>query len=38
MIIGGILITGAIIFYYLYYPKVSPKGSLGFYRQYWILH
>ncbi len=35
MIIGGVLITIALITYYLYYPKLPPKGSLGYYRYMW---
>jgi len=35
MIIGGLLITTTLIIYYLYYPKMSPKGSLGYYKYKW---
>lgn len=37
MIIGGALITIALITYYLYYPKLPPKGSLSYYRYKWKL-
>jgi len=35
MIIGGILITIALITYYIYYPKFPPKGSVGYYKYKW---
>ncbi len=35
MIIGGILITIALVTYYLYYPKMPPKGSLSYYKNRW---
>ena len=37
MIIGGLLITIALITYYCYIPKFPPKGSLGYYRYKWRL-
>lgn len=37
MIIGGFLITLALITYYIYYPKLPPKGSLNYYKYKWKL-
>jgi len=37
MIVGGIIITIALLSYYLYYPRLPPKGSLGYYRYQWKL-
>ncbi len=37
MIVGGALIAIALIAYYLYYPKLPPKGSLGYYKYKWKL-
>jgi len=35
MIVGGVLILSALILYYTYTPKQSPKGSLGYYKKEW---
>ncbi len=35
MIVGGLLIVGALILYCTYIPKQSPKGSLGYYKKEW---
>jgi len=35
MIVGGLLIVSALILYYTYKPKQSPKGSLGYYKKEW---
>jgi hypothetical protein len=35
MIFGSILIGITLIIYYCYYPKLPPKGSLGYYKQEW---
>jgi hypothetical protein len=35
MIIGGILIAIALTTYYLYYPKLPPKGSVAYYKYRW---
>ena len=35
MIIGGFLIAMALITYYLYYPRLPPKGSVSYYRYKW---
>ncbi len=35
MIIGGILITLALVAYYFYYPNLPPKGSVAYYKYRW---
>jgi hypothetical protein len=35
MIIGGFFISFALIIYFIYKPKQSPKGSLGYYKSIW---
>jgi len=35
MIIGGILISIALITFFLYRPKQFPKGSVAYYKQIW---
>jgi len=35
MILGGLFISIALITYFLYKPKSSPKGSLGYYKKIW---
>jgi hypothetical protein len=37
MIVGGIIITIALLSYYFYYPRLPPKGSLGYYKYQWKL-
>ena len=36
MIVGGFLVTIALITYFIYKPKEPPKGSLGYYKKLWI--
>lgn len=35
MILGGLFISLALITYFLYKPKQSPKGSVGYYKKIW---
>jgi hypothetical protein len=35
MILGGLFISMALIAYFIYKPKQSPKGSVGYYKQIW---
>jgi hypothetical protein len=35
MILGGLFISMALISYFIYKPKQSPKGSVGYYKQLW---
>lgn len=35
MILGGFIISLALITYFLYKPKEAPKGSLGYYKKIW---
>jgi hypothetical protein len=37
MIVGGIIISIALLSYYFYYPRLPPKGSLGYYKYQWKL-
>ncbi len=35
MIIGGILLTIGILVYFIYNPRLPPKGSLSYYKNKW---
>jgi hypothetical protein len=36
MIVGIFFVTIALITYFIYKPKDSPKGSLGYYKKLWV--